>query len=132
MGLIKVEATLTEEKGGPRKIEVEYDFGGNLEGAEDMFGGDVVYNNFVAQAKISLQAKLRALMTPDNDGNSLTDEQIAKALEDWTPASKVLQRKSKVEKNLDLLDKLSEGEQDEFLAKARELMEKRASAQAAA
>jgi len=44
------------------KGELSYDFGGNLEGAVEKFGEEVVYSNFVAGGKVVVQGVGRAVI----------------------------------------------------------------------
>lgn len=81
-----------------RTISVEYDFGGTLDGAVEKFGEETVYNNYVAQGKINLQAYLRRLMTPKEGEEPLSDEAIQAKVDEWQPGSKVVQRKTPAEK----------------------------------
>jgi len=64
-----------------RSVEFEKDFGGNLAAAAEMFGEEVVYSIFEAQAVIRCQAAARS--TLDNPENS-TEKAIA-AGQGYTP-----------------------------------------------
>lgn len=57
MSMIEVKAT----KDGKEEI-IAYDFGDNLEDAVNKFGADVVFSGFRSDAKIDLQARMRARM----------------------------------------------------------------------
>ena len=46
---------------------VEYDFGATVDEAVELFGADVVHDYFVGQAKVRLQAGLRACMEQGRD-----------------------------------------------------------------
>lgn len=118
-GIIKVDATYNPDKPDMRSMSVEYDFGGDLTTAEDRFGEEVVFNNFVAQAKINLQSALRRWMKPDGEGNSKTDEEIATLVSEWEPSAKVLKKKSNVDKAKALLGKLSDEQRAELLQAMR-------------
>jgi hypothetical protein len=116
----KVQAVLTEAQGGPRDIEVDYNFGEGLEEMVDLFGDESVVNNAQAQMKINLQAALRRWMKPDKDGQSKTDEEILALVAGWKPGAKTITRKSSVDKAKDLLGKMSDGEKAQLLAALKE------------
>lgn len=67
-GLIEVTAKTQEGA----EATVAYDFGANLDDAVDKYGAEVVFSLFRAQAKIQLQARMRAWMTaePPKDVNA--------------------------------------------------------------
>lgn len=114
---IKVTAALPEGKeGGPRSVDVMYDFGANLEEMVEKFGDLAVYANAQAQMKIGLQAAMRRGMTPDKEGNTKTDEEIATMAAEWTPGDRTVTRKSAVDKAKDLLGAMSPEEKAELLA----------------
>ena len=77
--LVVIEATY-KEGDTAREMVVNYDFGGNVEGAVSKFGADVVYSNFVRAAKITAQAVMRRLA---EGGKS--DEEIADTMAAWKP-----------------------------------------------
>lgn len=58
----------------------EYDFGQNLNDAVAMFGADVVYNNFVDSAVITLQGLVRGKLS-----KGMTDSDIADVVSKWKP-----------------------------------------------
>jgi hypothetical protein len=122
----KVQAVLTEAQGGPREAEVLYDFGGSVEEAVDKFGEEAVLNNFVAQAKINLQAALRRWMKPDKDGELKTDDEILALAAEWKPGARSVTRKSTVAKAKDLLGKMSDAEKAQLLAALKDQAEDQA------
>lgn len=119
MAETKVEATLTEKQGGPRNIEVNYDFGDSLQDAVDKFGEDVVFESFKAHAKINLQALLRRAMAPDKEGNVKSDAEIHQMVSEWKPGVSQVTRKSSLEKAQDQVEKLSPDEVKKLLESLR-------------
>jgi hypothetical protein len=120
---IKVAAALPEGKdGGPRTVEVMYDFGANLEEMVDKFGDQAVFANALAQMKIGLQANMRRGMSPDKEGKTKTDEEIAAGAAEWTPGDRTVTRKSTVDKAKDLLGGMSAEERAQLLAELKASM----------
>lgn len=114
---IKVTAALPEDKpGGPRSVDVMYDFGANLEEMAEKFGEQSVYANAQAQMKVGLQAAMRRGMTPDKEGASKTNEEIQEMAAAWTPGDRTVTRKSNVEKAMDLLGGMSPEEKAALLS----------------
>jgi len=119
MSEVKVQAVANFGEGDKkqeRKIEVNYDFGANLDTATTKFGEETVYSNFVAQAKINLQAFLRRLMQPKEGDPVLSDEEIQKKVNEWQPGNKTQVRRSTAEKAAELLSKLSAEDKARLLA----------------
>ena len=116
MPITKIPATLTEAQGGPREIEVAFDFGADVEEAVILFGDEAVLNGFIAQGKVNLQATLRRMMKPDADGNSKSDAEIHTAILTWKPGVKTVTRKSPVEKIKALLGGLSDEQKAQLRA----------------
>ena len=86
-----------------------YDFGEDLDAAVEIFGGEVVYANFKAQATIGLQSYMRNQMRlTDSEGKAtpIRGKALQKAVEDWVPGEKKPAR-SPVEKAKDQMSKLS-------------------------
>lgn len=103
MAMQKVTATgkVKDEDGNvvsERTIEVEYDFGDDIDAAVDAFGADVVMSNYRQSAVIALQSRLRAQIAA-----GLKDNEIAAKAEEWKPGFKSVTRKSPVDKVRDLL-----------------------------
>ena len=115
-----IQATLTEDKGGPRECEAKYDFGANLQEAIDQFGDEVIFNNFVAQAKINIQALMRRCMTPDKEGATKSDAEIQAMVDAWKPGAKTVQRKSTVEKARELMGGMTKEQKLELLRALQE------------
>lgn len=116
MAEIKVSAAIPEGKeGGPRTVEVMYDFGANIEEMVELFGEQSVYANAQAQMKVGLQAAMRRAITPDKEGKVSTDEEVAEMAKSWTPGDRTVTRKSNVDKAMDLLGKMDAGERAALL-----------------
>jgi hypothetical protein len=58
MGMVEIKAKASDEG---QEYTVLYDFGDDLAGAQAKFGSDVVYDNYVRSAKITIQAAMRRL-----------------------------------------------------------------------
>jgi len=94
-----------------RKITLEYNFGDNTADAVKIFGEEVVFSNFKAQAKVRFQALVRADL---KEGKK--DGEIAEKMASWKP-SIAKPGKSAVEKTEAAWDKLSPAEQKALLSK---------------
>lgn len=70
-----------------RSISVEYNFGENLAEAVEKFGEDAVFNGFMADGKVGLQAFVRARLGK-TDEEYMTDEQILAEAEAWKPGQR--------------------------------------------
>jgi len=97
---------------GARSIEVEYDFGKDLEDAVEKFGDEVVFQTFIAQAKVNLQAMIRRRLNKNE-----TDEEILAAVSEWKPTFRAVTRKSPLEKMEEILAKMSPEERQAFKEK---------------
>jgi len=98
-----------------RSVSVEYNFGSTLEEAIAMFGPEAILNGFVADAKVGLQAHIRAKIrgTKEKDSDVLkqyTDEEIKTSASEWKPGTKTREAADPVAKLRALLDKLPESE----------------------
>lgn len=113
MAAIKVKTT---HAGAKAPIEVDYDFGGNLDGAVKKFGAEAVYGLYEAQGVISLQNFVRAHMQQEA-AERKPDAEIVKLAAAWTPASKRPSvKKPPEERFLDNFSKLPEAEKQKILA----------------
>lgn len=61
-----------------RELNVDYDFGGNLEAAVATYGNELVYSCFEDSAVIALQNRVRAWLVA-----GLTDEEISAKVAEW-------------------------------------------------
>jgi hypothetical protein len=101
----RVEASLPKEN---KSAVLEYDFGGDLEGARKLFGDDIVYANFRSASAIALQGRMRSVLKSDKD--------VTVELADWKPGMRV-PGKSKLEKADEMLAGLTPEQAADLLAK---------------
>lgn len=64
---------ILDEEGKPtyREVEIQYDFGDNLDAAVDMCGEDVVFSNYVSAARINLQSIMRSKLSQGLDSDAI-------------------------------------------------------------
>ena len=67
-----------------RSISVEYDFGGTLDKAMDLFGDTVVYSNFEDNAVIGLQGLVRRCLEKKDD-KYMSDDEIRAVVANHVP-----------------------------------------------
>jgi hypothetical protein len=70
MGMVEIKAKKDAEGA---EMSVLYDFGDNLDGAIAKFGADVVYDNYVRSAKITIQAAMRRWAAAGKTENEIAD-----------------------------------------------------------
>lgn len=70
-----------------RSISIDFDFGETLAEAVEMFGEEAVYNGFVADAKVGLQAYVRARLGKTEE-EYMTDEQIIEEAATYKPGQR--------------------------------------------
>ena len=63
-----------------KEATIEYSFGENVQDAISMFGEDVVFNGFKADAVVTLQAAIRRYLEKGQDPSILSNE--------WKPGQK--------------------------------------------
>lgn len=90
-----------------------YDFGADLDSAVELFGADVIFNNFKQSGVISAQSRMRALLT-----QGVTGEDLQAKLDEWKPGIKTTTRKSPADKLKELLAGRSPKEIAELIAAA--------------
>jgi len=111
------EVNVTKEVDGEKKsASVQYEFGSNLEEAVELFGGDVIFNNFRQSAVISLQGILRRHLA-----NGKTQGELQTIADGWKPGVVSRTGKSKVEKARDAFAAMSPEEKKALLAELREM-----------
>lgn len=74
---------ILDDEGKPsyREVEVQYDFGDNLESAVAICGSeDVVFSNYVSAARINLQAIMRSKLT-----QNMSADAIQTFVSSWKP-----------------------------------------------
>jgi len=100
---------------------VSFDFGDNLNEAQEKFGDDVVFSRFVAAATVDIQALIRRhLKAPtDKDGNSTgepkTEAEIQAIVADYKPGTSTRVRVSAAEKANRAIEALSPEEKAALL-----------------
>lgn len=112
-----VTGSIPAESKGPgagTSASVSYDFGSSVDEAIDKFGEDVVFGIYLDQAVIRLQAIIRRHLA-DKDG--FDQKKLDAAVAAWKPKVGGGVRKSAVEKANDLLDKMTDQQRAELLAK---------------
>jgi hypothetical protein len=62
------------------EVTIEYDFKGNLEGAVEAFGEEVVYSGFVSKSVITAQAAMRRYIETGKD-----EDEIQELMNGWKP-----------------------------------------------
>ncbi len=108
--------------GDERAVSVEFDFGSDLDAAVEAFGEVVVFNNFVASAKVSLQGYIRALgASVDDDGEQVNDDTAIQAKVDaWKVPDKTGRKADKGAKIAALMESLSPEDREAILAQLNE------------
>ena len=99
-----------KETEGARSVTVAFDFGDNLEQAVEKFGAEAVFNSFKADARVGLQAKVRALLKAtmeDSEELKYTDEEIVEKAAEYIPGSKTRASSDPLAKLQALLGKLT-------------------------
>lgn len=111
--MVEVKAT---KQGSDREVLAAVDLGENLQDAVAKFGEDIVFSNFVAQAKIRAQAIMRDMMV-----SGKTDAEISEYMATWKPGAARERVVDPAAAFLKKFDSMSEEEQNKFL---EELMAK--------
>lgn len=106
---MKIVTSETTEKGA-RSYSCEFDFGKDYAAAVKLFGEEVIFNNFVASGKIALQGKLRAGLK-----GKKTDAELDAIVKGHKPGTRVLTKKTALEKATDLYNGLSPEEKKAYL-----------------
>lgn len=86
-----------EGKTIPRTVTVEYNFGANLDEAAELFGAEVVFSKFQAQASTDLGNSLRRILNAPTKGEADCLEFVAK----WKPG--IVTKGVKKAKNIPML-----------------------------
>jgi hypothetical protein len=117
MAAMKSESTLVvttanDPGGKKRRVEIEYNFGSNLDEMVKRFGANSVYYNARASMIISIQAAVRSWVK-----KGLNADEINDAMKVWEMPSKTPARNSHLERISKDLDRLSESERKALLSK---------------
>lgn len=119
--------TVAESKeAGCRSLELDYDFGTDLDNAVEKFGADVVFSGFVADGKVAVQSLARRLMrSMIQDGESqrpYTDAEITAKVAEYKLGIRTdrgaADPLAKLEKTI---GKMTDAQKAEFLAKLQAL-----------
>lgn len=136
MALETVKAKVDSGPYAGREVEVQYDFGGNLQEATKMHGEGAVFERYHAAAVIDLQAYLRSQIKQgaaethkekDKEGKETTvidkvtenaqamQKRVLEAVKAWKLGEKKQRGTTKVEKVKNLLDGMSPEQREEAL-----------------
>lgn len=118
MSRVTITAKAGQEEDAP-SATVEYEMGGDLDTAIELFGPEVVYKRFAAAVIIDIQAMIRRLLNrtgEDKSPNPASQEEIQGVLDAWKPGVQKA-RKSAAEKTEDLFSQLSEEDKAALLSK---------------
>jgi hypothetical protein len=110
--MTKFKTTANLEDETQRSITLEKDFGSTLDESVELFGEEVVHSVFVAQAKVKAQSFVRSKLE-----SGATDDEIQAALDEWKLGVVKRSGKTKEEKALDAIQKLSPEEKAELIAR---------------
>lgn len=94
-------------------IEVDYDFGDNIQSMVQKFGEDIVFQHARGSLVVALQGWLRSLQS-----RGKSDAEIQKEVKGWKPGQR-RQGKTAKEKALESLSKLSPEERAALLKQMR-------------
>jgi len=112
--MAKEKVSATNPKVG-RHVEVEYDFGDNLQDAVEKFGEDVVFSQFKQKCKVALQAVLRNWLAA-----GVSDEEIQNKVQAWKIGLGP-QKKDPKQKLLEKFASMSDEEKKAFLAELKKM-----------
>ncbi len=123
------------EKTGPeREVELEFNFGDDLEDCVSLFGEKIVFANARRNMIVLFQGNVRRMLgsSEKKDGTvteAKTDEEILEWAAEWKPGE-VRRSKSKLEKADDLTDEMEDDELDALIKRAQEKKKARKAAAA--
>jgi len=100
-----------------RSLTVEYDFGGTIERAIELFGAEVVYSNFEDNVVIALQGLVRRYLEKVGD-KAVDDDYIRAKVAEWKPGVGT-KRSDPFEALIARFNKMSPEKKEEILAKLR-------------
>jgi len=104
-----------------RVVTVERDFGTDLDSLVKLVGAEVVYSRAKQSLVIDVQAKVRSAIKKGlfDQKAFVSDEDIQKAITEWTPGIATTVRKTAKEKAQDAISKLSPEEKKALLKELR-------------
>lgn len=101
-----------------RSLEVEYDFGDNLQEAIALFGEEVVFTNAKQNMVISLQSVVRSSLEKKEE-NRMEDSAIITKIEAWKPGIATVRTTDRKAAALKAFEKLSAEEKEALIAQLR-------------
>jgi len=111
MSATEIGARAGTEEDAP-SATVSYDFGDDLDGAVEKFGGDVIFSRFKAAATVDLQALIRRHLKGENPK---TEKEIQKLVSEWAPGVSTRTKKSPQQKAQEAVDALSDADKAALL-----------------
>ena len=111
-----MEITTNAPKTG-RALTVDFEIGGTVEKAIELFGADVVYSNFEDSVVIALQSLVRRYLEKTGE-KAVDDDYIREKVAAWKPGIGA-KRSDPIEALLSRFNKMSPEKQAEILAKLR-------------
>lgn len=120
MALVKSTAKWNDEQGTEqnRVLEVEYDFGEDVNSMITELGAEVVFRHAVSSITVALQNQMRQWCQ-----QGLTDDEIkgpGGKLDEWSPPSGKPRSANRLAKIEALMEKLSPEERELMFAKAKD------------
>ena len=105
-----------------RSLTMEYHIGETVEEATEKFGDEIVLNYFGAQLVVQIQAAIRRMMNPKEEGKHYTDEKIIDYItNEYKPGVKTGRvGVTKIDSLVKKFKGMSPEKQAEFLAKLSE------------
>lgn len=113
--MAREEVTKNRTKEPVRSVTCTYDFPDDINGMIESWGGDVVYSNAKANARVSAQSVINGGIV-----KGLTDEQIQERLDRWKPGVAL---EAAQEDPVQQYKKMSAEEREEFIRKIQEITE---------
>ncbi len=119
--MTQVKATAKWEKDGVEQtgnLEIDYEFGDNVNGMIDELGGEVVFRHAISSITVALQGAMRQWIQ-----QGLTEDEIKGGggkLDEWSPPSGKPRSANRLAKIEEMLAKMSPEEREQVLAMAGE------------
>ena len=107
-----MEVKATVPKLDDLEVTAEVNFGGSLEEAKELFGEDVVYSIYLAEAIIKAQAVMRGLALKEK-----TLDEIKELMASWKPGQARVSGEAGLGSLLKKFEKMSPDKKKELIAK---------------
>jgi hypothetical protein len=107
-----MEVKATVPKLNDLEVTAEINFGANLDEAKGLFGEEVVYSKYLAEAVINAQAVMRGLALKGK-----TQEEIQAAMGEWKPGQSRVTGEAGLSTLLKKFEKMTPDKQKELIAK---------------